>query len=70
MLDLHPRPSPDRQMKRIYGLMAQSPISNYFKHCLSDVDIAIGGATPGPAGARAPVGNAVTRLVPRLEKYW
>jgi len=26
----------------------------------------IGGATPGPAGARAPAGNAV----PRLEKYW
>ena len=30
----------------------------------------IGGATPGPAGARAPAGNAVPRLVPRLEKYW
>ena len=27
-----------------------------------------GGATPGPAGARAPAGNAVPRLVPRLEK--
>jgi hypothetical protein len=29
-----------------------------------------GGATPGPAGARAPAGNAVPRLVPRLEKFW
>ena len=36
------------------------------------IDIAlnscIGGVTPGPAGA-APAGNAVPRLVPRLEKY-
>ena len=28
--------------------------------------VAIGGATPGPAGARSPAGHAV----PRLEKYW
>ncbi len=27
-----------------------------------------GGATPGPAGARAPAEKAVPRLVPRLEK--